>query len=93
MEVEGSTYTSYIDQLIHSRVREQVLQSFNNKIPRRILRKFERPAITFSDIQGLDAAKHELREVVDFLRKPQIFQKSMHLYLCSRLVVGHPSYR
>ncbi len=55
------------------------------------LMEFERPSITFSDIRGLDPAKHELREVVDFLRKPQIFQKSVHSYLCGRLVVGHPS--
>ncbi|TMC84580.1 MAG: AAA family ATPase, partial [Chloroflexi bacterium] len=91
MEVEGHTYTSYIDQLIHSRVREQSVVGFNKKIPKRVLRKFERPSITFSDIRGLDPAKHELREVVDFLRKPQIFQKSVHSYLCGRLVVGHPS--
>src|SRR5436309_948456 len=90
MEVEGLAYTSYIDQLIHSRVREQSIVGFNKKIPKRVLRKFERPSITFSDIRGLDPAKHELREVVDFLRKPQIFQKSMHSYLCGRLVVGHP---
>lgn len=91
MEVEGSAYTSYIDQLIHSRVREQSIVGFNNKISKRILRKFERPSITFSDIQGLDPVKQELREVVDFLRKPQNFQNSMYSYLCSRLVVGHPS--
>src|SRR6266480_6241115 len=90
MEVEGPAYTSYIDQLIHSRVREQSVVGFNKKIPKRVLRKFERPSITFSDIRGLDPAKHELREVVDFLRKPQIVQKSIHSYLCGRLVVGHP---
>jgi len=90
MEVEGHTYTSYIDQLIHSRVREQSVVGFNKKIPKRVLRKFERPSITFSDIRGLDPAKRELREVVDFLRRPQIVQKSIHSYLCGRLVVGHP---
>lgn len=90
MEVLGPAYTSYIDQLIRSRVREQSVVGFNNKIPKRILRKFERPSITFSDIRGLDQAKHGLREVVDFLRKPQIFQKSRHAYLRGALVVGHP---
>ncbi len=90
IEVVGPAYTSNIDQLIHSRVREQSVIGFNKKIPLRILRKFERPSITFSDIRGLDPVKHELRKVVDFLRKPQVFQKSKHSYLCGRLLVGHP---
>jgi len=71
-------------------VREQSVVGFNKKIPKRVLRKFERPTITFSDIRGLDTAKRELREVVDFLRRPQIVQQSLHSYLCGRLVVGHP---
>ena len=90
MEVEGPAYTSYIDQLIHSRVREQSITKFNKNSLRRVLRGFERPNISFADIQGLDGAKDNLREVVDFLRKPQNFQRSMRAYLYGVLIVGHP---
>jgi hypothetical protein len=90
MEVEGPVYTSYIDQLIHSRVREQSVVGFTKSLPKRVLRKFERPSITFADIQGLDGAKHDLRAVVEFLRKPQFFQHSLRTYLGGVLVVGHP---
>ncbi len=91
MEVEGPAYTSYIDQLIHSRVREQSITKSNKSSLRRVLRGFERPNISFADIQGLDGAKDNLREVVDFLRKPQNFQRSMRAYLYGVLIVGHPS--
>jgi hypothetical protein len=93
IEAVGAAYTSYVDQLIHSRVREQSVVGFNKSSPKRerVLRRFERPAITFADIRGLDGAKHDLREVVEFLRKPQIFQHSLTTYLCSVLIVGHPS--
>lgn len=91
MEVEGQAYTSYIDQLIHSRVREQSISKFkDSSLKRRVFRSFERPRTTFGDIQGLDGAKDELREVVDFLRKPQNFQQSKRTYLYGALVVGHP---
>jgi hypothetical protein len=90
MEVEGPAYTSYIDQLIYSRVREQSITKFNKSSLRRVLRGFERPNISFADIQGLDGAKDNLRAVVDFLRKPQHFQRSMRAYLYGVLIVGHP---
>jgi ATPase family associated with various cellular activities (AAA)/Clp amino terminal domain, pathogenicity island component len=89
-EVAGPAYTSYIDQLIHSRVRDQSVVGFNKSFPKRVLRRFERPGIIFADIQGLDRAKHDLREVVEFLRKPQIFRHSRRTYLYGVLVVGHP---
>jgi ATPase family associated with various cellular activities (AAA)/Double zinc ribbon/Clp amino terminal domain, pathogenicity island component len=90
MEVEGHAYTSYIDQLIHSRVREQSMRKFNHNSLKRVFRRFERPHTTFADIQGLDGAKDKLREVVDFLRKPQNFHRSMRTYLYEVLLVGHP---
>jgi len=90
MEAEGHTYTSYIDQLIHSRVREQSIPKFNHSSLKRVFRRYERPHTTFTDIQGLDGAKDKLREVVDFLRKPQNFQRSMRTYLYGVLIVGHP---
>lgn len=89
-EVIGAAYTSYIDQLIHSRIREQSVVSLNRRAPRGILRRVERPAVTFPDIQGLDTAKHGLREVVEFIRRPQVFQKSKGAYLLGVLLVGHP---
>jgi ATPase family associated with various cellular activities (AAA)/Clp amino terminal domain, pathogenicity island component len=90
MEVEGRVYTSYIDQLIHSRVREQSVIKYNHSSLKRVFKGFERPHTTFADIQGLEGAKDKLREVVDFLRKPQIFQRSMKTYLYGVLIVGHP---
>ncbi len=90
MEVVGPAYSSYIDQLIHSRVREQSVAGFTKSSSKRVLRRFERPSITFADIQGLDGAKRDLREVVGLLTKPRIFQRSMRTYLCSVLIVGHP---
>ena len=37
------------------------------------LYKEERPTTTFADVAGVDEAKTELREVIDFLREPQRF--------------------
>jgi hypothetical protein len=90
IEAEGHAYTSYLDQLIHSRVREQSIRTFNHSSLKRVFRRLERPHITFEDIQGLDGAKDKLREVVDFLKKPQNFQRSMKTYLYGVLLVGHP---
>lgn len=90
IEAEGNAYTSYIDQLIHSRVREQSITKFKDGSLQRVFRRFERPYITFGDIQGLDAAKGALREVVDFLRKPRNFQQSKRTYLYGVLIIGHP---
>lgn len=89
-ELVGPAYTSYIDQLIRSRVREQSVAGFDKSSPKRILRTFERPTITFLDIRGFDVAKRALREVVQFLKRPQIFQSSKRGYLYGVLLVGHP---
>jgi len=86
----GPAYTIYIDQLIQSRVREQSTVSFKKSFPRRILRRSERPVITFADIRGFDAAKRDLQEVVDFLNKSQVVQSSERSYFCGVLVVGPP---
>ena len=90
IEAEGNVYTSYIDQLIHSRVRQQSNTKFKGGSLKRMLSRYERPLITFGDIQGLDGAKDALREVVDFLRKPQNFQQSKRTYLYGALIIGHP---
>ena len=90
IEAEGNVYTNYIDQLIHSRVRQQSITKFKDGSLKRVYRRFERPIITFEDIHGLDSAKDILREVVDFLRKPQNFQQSKSTYLYGALIIGHP---
>jgi len=64
--------------------------SFKKSFPRRILRRSERPVITFADIRGFDAAKRDLQEVVDFLNKSQVVQSSERSYFCGVLVVGPP---
>src|SRR5215469_4032226 len=89
-ELIGPAYTSYIDQLVRSRVREQSVVGFDKNSPLRVLRTFERPTITFQDIRGFDVAKRDLREVVQFLKKPEIFQSSKRGYLYGVLLVGHP---
>lgn len=91
VENVGPNYTRYMDQLIHSRVRDQSVIDFDKNVPRRILRRVERPTITFIDIRGMETAKQQLRGVIDFLRRPQIFQESSKSYLYGRLLFGHPS--
>ncbi len=89
-ELVGPAYTSYIDQLVRSRVREQSVVGFGKNSPQRILRTFERPTITFQDIRGFDVAKRDLREVAQFLKKPEFFQSSKRGYLYGVLLIGHP---
>ena len=46
--------------------------------------------ITFADVAGIDEAKEELREVVEFLRKPEKFQKLGGRIPKGVLLVGPP---
>jgi cell division protease FtsH len=50
----------------------------------------ERPATTFADVAGIDEAKDELREVVDFLRQPQRYQRLGGTIPKGVLLVGPP---
>src|SRR5262249_5891910 len=50
----------------------------------------ERPATTFSDVAGIDDAKSELQEVVDFLRQPQRYQRLGGTVPKGVLLVGPP---
>ena len=50
----------------------------------------ERPATTFDDVAGIDEAKEELREVVDFLREPQRYQRLGGTVPKGVLLVGPP---
>jgi cell division protease FtsH len=57
-----------VDQFIFSRIRDLSVVYFNRGVSKRILRRFERPPVTFSDVINLDAAKSDLREIIDLLR-------------------------
>src|SRR5260221_155020 len=50
----------------------------------------ERPTTTFEDVAGVDEAKQELREVVDFLREPQRFLRIGAHIPKGVLLVGPP---
>jgi cell division protease FtsH len=50
----------------------------------------ERPATTFADVAGIDEVKDELREVVDFLREPERYQRLGGTVPKGVLLVGPP---
>lgn len=87
----GLAYTATMDQFIASRIRRRRVVRSNQSVSSSILSilsSFERPTITFSDIVGFHRAKQELREVIDFLRNPQLVQQDMRSYLYGLLLVG-----
>jgi ATPase family associated with various cellular activities (AAA)/Double zinc ribbon/Clp amino terminal domain, pathogenicity island component len=90
IESTGQNYKSAMDQLIHSRVREQTVVHFGNGRYRQILRGFERPTQLFTDIIGEDAAKRAMQEAVNFLRIPRMVRREEKNYLCGMLLVGSP---
>lgn len=76
MQETGVAYTDYIDQLISTRVRDQSVVSYGRGTGRRILRKFERPAVTFIDVVGLDKAKREAQDIIEYLKASPAFQQT-----------------
>jgi len=50
----------------------------------------EQKKITFKDVAGVDEAKEELREIIEFLREAQKFQKLGGRIPKGVLLVGHP---
>jgi cell division protease FtsH len=50
----------------------------------------ERPATTFADVAGIDDAKAELQEVVDFLKEPQRYQRLGGTVPKGVLLIGPP---
>ena len=87
----GADHTSYMDQLIYSRIREWIVVNFDTGKPRRVLSTCERPTICYADILGMDAAKSQLRQVIEYLRRLVIYDRSERISLFGILLVGHPS--
>ncbi|MBI3078319.1 MAG: ATP-dependent metallopeptidase FtsH/Yme1/Tma family protein, partial [Deltaproteobacteria bacterium] len=50
----------------------------------------KRPGVTFNDVAGVDEAKEELQEVIEFLRNPQKFQRLGGKIPKGVLLVGPP---
>lgn len=50
----------------------------------------EKQRITFADVAGVDEAKEELQEIIEFLREPQKFQKLGGRIPKGVLLMGHP---
>jgi len=50
----------------------------------------EKQRITFADVAGVDEAKEELQEIIEFLRDPQKFQKLGGRIPKGVLLMGHP---
>ncbi len=51
---------------------------------------FDRPQVTFADIAGVDEAKQELTEIVDFLRRPQKYHRLGARIPHGVLLIGPP---
>ena len=54
------------------------------------LHSSQQKKITFKDVAGVEEAKEELHEIIEFLREPQKFQKSGWAY-SQRRAAGRPS--
>ena len=94
-ERTGLAYTQAIDQLIQAKVEKPRSGDFNANVGISSGIKVEHPTITFADILGAERAKQELRDVITFLRWPQLFQPSEKTTSATTphgvLIVGHPS--
>jgi cell division protease FtsH len=61
---------------------------FGRSKPRRYSE--ERPDVSFEDVAGVDEAKHELQEIIDFLRRPQKYHQLGARVPRGVLLVGPP---
>lgn len=83
-----AAYTAYIDQLIDTRVRDQSIISYGRGKGRRVLRKFERPGVTFIDVIGLDRAKRETQDIIEYLKASPAFQQTGGRFPHGALLTG-----
>jgi hypothetical protein len=86
----GYAYSATMDQLIRSKVRDQVVIPFTSGKPEGILTSFSRPTLAFADLAGLDAGKSGLRNMVDFLKSPQTYQYALRQYNRGVMLIGYP---
>jgi hypothetical protein len=86
----GYAYSASMDQLIRSRVRDQVAIPFPTGRPRGILTGFSRPTLTFADLDGFDAGKRGLGNMVEFLKSPQTKQYALRQYNRGVMLIGYP---
>ncbi|GCE30465.1 hypothetical protein KDA_59490 [Dictyobacter alpinus] len=87
-EESGAAYTNAMDQLIQIKIREH--KRLGKHVSNLPMVTCERPTVTFKDVLGANAAKQELRELVAYLRRPQLYQRSRTTALEETLLVGHP---
>ncbi|MDO9464942.1 MAG: ATP-dependent zinc metalloprotease FtsH [bacterium] len=65
-------------------------QAFSFGKSRAKMIKEDRPKITFKDVAGIDEAKEELQEIIEFLKTPEKFQKLGGKLPKGVLLMGHP---
>jgi cell division protease FtsH len=65
-------------------------QAFNFSKSRARLTSDHRPSVTFADVAGIDEAKEEVKEIVEFLRSPQKFSALGGRIPRGILLVGPP---
>jgi hypothetical protein len=87
-EESGSAYTNAMDQLIQIKIRGH--KHRGKDVSELSLLTCERPTVTFVDIMGANAVKQELRSLISYIRRPQLYQPIQQTLLEETLLIGHP---